>query len=50
MQAAKNLPGVDVVLVHALNAAVLAPGAMPGRVTLWTEAALQRVEKENLWQ
>lgn len=50
MQAAKNLPGVDVVLVDALNAAVLAPGAMPGRATLWTEAALQRVEKENLWQ
>ncbi|MBI2666762.1 50S ribosomal protein L4 [Candidatus Woesearchaeota archaeon] len=50
VQAAKNIPGIDIVQVQALHAAVLAPGAMPGRVTLWTEAAVQRVEKENLWQ
>ena len=49
-QAAKNIPGIDVVPVHALHAAVLAPGAMPGRVTLWTEAAVKLVEKENIWQ
>ncbi|NQV91924.1 50S ribosomal protein L4 [Candidatus Woesearchaeota archaeon] len=49
-KAAKNLPGVDVVYVNALNAEVLAPGAQPGRITLYTEKALEIIGKENLFQ
>lgn len=49
LKAARNLPGVDAVPVRALNAALLAPGALPGRVTLWTEKALQTLEQEKLF-
>ncbi len=49
IKSASNFPGVDVVKVSALNAEFLAPGAMPGRVTLWTEQALDVLEKENLF-
>ncbi len=48
-QAARNLPGVDVVEVHALNAELLAPGTHPGRLVLWTTSAIDRLEKEALF-
>jgi hypothetical protein len=32
-----------------LNAELLAPGAMPGRVTLWTENAINILEKDKLF-
>lgn len=41
-----NLPGVDVVRVDELNAHMLAPGA-PGRLTLYTEAAVERLRTER---
>ncbi len=40
LKAAKNLPGVDVVDVNSLNAVDLAPGGHPGRLTVWTESAV----------
>ena len=43
-----NLPGIDVVLVEALNAHLLAPAA-PGRLTLYTEAAIERLRREQLF-
>ena len=46
---ARNIPGIDVVPVRAVNAELLAPGTMPGRVTLWTEKALDVLEKEKLF-
>lgn len=49
MEAAKNLPGVDVIDVKSLNAELLAPGAKPGRLTLWSVAALDIMEKEKLF-
>jgi len=49
MKAAANLPGVDVVLINALNADVLAPGAHAGRVTLWTHHALEMLEEHKLY-
>ncbi len=49
MKAAKNIGGVEAVQVKALNAEVLAPGAHPGRVTLWTKKALEVIEKEKLF-
>lgn len=42
-RAARNLPGVDVVAVRNLNAELLAPGAHPGRLVLWTESALRQL-------
>ncbi len=50
MKAAENIPGVDVVEAKAINAHCLAPGAMPGRVTLWTEKAIELIQKEKLFQ
>jgi large subunit ribosomal protein L4e len=44
-EAASNIPGVDVVAVNDLNAETLAPGALPGRLTLWTSGAIERLGK-----
>jgi large subunit ribosomal protein L4e len=43
----KNLPGVDIVLPQGLNAEVLAPGGVPGRLTLYTEGAIETIRR---WQ
>jgi len=42
-RAARNLAGVDVTTGREVNAEDLAPGAHPGRLTLWTESALEEV-------
>lgn len=42
----KNLPGVEVSKVEDLNAEKLAPGAQPGRVTIWSESAAEKAEEE----
>ena len=47
--ALSNIPGIDVVEVKSLNAELLAPGAKAGRLTLWTNAAISILEKENLF-
>jgi large subunit ribosomal protein L4e len=44
-KAARNVPGVDVIRADELKVSHLAPGGMPGRLTVWTEAALERLEK-----
>lgn len=49
LHAAGNIPGMDVLPVNSLNAAVLAPGAMAGRVTLWTVKALEMMEDKKLF-
>ena len=49
MDAAKKIPGVDVIDVKNLNAELLAPGAQAGRATLWSSAALEKMEKEKLF-
>ena len=46
---ARNLPGVDVANVHNLNASLLAPGAVPGRLTVWTLPAIEILAKERLF-
>lgn len=45
LQAARNLPGVDVALVEDLYAELLAPGSHPGRLTIWTKSCF--VELKN---
>lgn len=49
LRAAVNIPGVDAVIVNELNAEILAPGAFPGRLTLFTEPAVNLLAKENLF-
>ncbi len=49
MQSFANIQGVDVEVVHNLNAQLLAPGCMPGRLTIFSETAIARIEKENLF-
>ncbi|MFB6241910.1 MAG: 50S ribosomal protein L4 [Candidatus Nanosalina sp.] len=48
-QAASNLAGVDVSRVDQLNAEKLAPGAEPGRLVVWTEKAIEKMEDEELF-
>jgi large subunit ribosomal protein L4e len=45
IEAAGNLPGVDIVTVNNLNPEILSPGTHPGRLTLWTEGAISQLEK-----
>lgn len=49
-KSAKNIPGIDIVRANALNAECLAPGAQPGRVTLWTEKAIDSIKEGGLFQ
>ncbi|PVX25837.1 MAG: 50S ribosomal protein L4 [Candidatus Bathyarchaeum sp.] len=43
-EAARNLPGLDVISVENLNAEVLAPGTHSGRLTVWTNSAFTKLE------
>jgi large subunit ribosomal protein L4e len=43
--AANNILGVTVSKVSDLNAEILAPGTHPGRLTLWTNGALEQLDK-----
>lgn len=48
-KAATNLVGIGVVQVKNLNAALLAPGSQPARLTVWTKPAIEILEKEKLF-
>ncbi len=48
-KSAANIPGCRVVDVKKLNAALLAPGAVPGRLTFFTDKSLEVMEKEALF-
>ncbi|MFX1286130.1 MAG: 50S ribosomal protein L4 [Promethearchaeota archaeon] len=43
--AARNLPGVDVVVADQLNIEHLAPGTHAGRLTLWTKSAISYLDE-----
>jgi large subunit ribosomal protein L4e len=42
-KAARNLAGVDVATASEVSAEDLAPGTHPGRLTVWTESAIEEV-------
>lgn len=44
-EAARNLPGVDITSVDNLNVELLAPGTHPGRLTVWTSSAFEKMDK-----
>jgi len=48
-KASRNLQGIETSLVENLNAELLAPGAVPGRLVIWSENAIQKMEKEKLF-
>lgn len=43
IKACRNFPGVDAVYVDMLSVLFLAPGGVPGRLTMWTVGALRRL-------
>jgi large subunit ribosomal protein L4e len=43
LAAASNLPGVEVTTVTNLNTEMLAPGTHPGRLTVWTNGAIEKL-------
>ena len=45
VKAASNILGVDIVTVNNLNPELLAPGTHPGRLTLWTNGAITKLDK-----
>ena len=45
MEAARNIPGVEVATVNNLNAEILAPGTHPGRLTIWTNSAIGKLDE-----
>ncbi len=47
---ASNVPGVEVACIKTLNVMYLAPGAVPGRVTLWSKSAIEMLNKEKLFK
>ncbi len=42
-KAARNIPGVECCVVRNLNAKLLAPGSLPGRLTVWSEGAIKEL-------
>lgn len=50
MKAADNIPGIDIWEVKNINVELLAPGAVPGRLTLWSNKAIETLENENLFR
>lgn len=45
MKAAGNIPGVDVCEVAKITVNLLAPGGVPGRLTIWSESAVNDINK-----
>jgi large subunit ribosomal protein L4e len=45
----QGIPGVSIARVDSLNAEILAPGTHPGRLTLFTAAAMERLTTEGLY-
>jgi large subunit ribosomal protein L4e len=47
--AASNIPGVEVSLVENLNAELLSHGGRPGRLCVYSESALEKLDEEQLF-
>lgn len=45
-KAARNIPGVEVAETKNLNPEILAPGTHHGRLTVWTESAIKKLNSE----
>lgn len=45
IEASRNIPGVEVTTVNNLNVEILAPGTHPGRLTIWTNSAIEKLNE-----
>lgn len=45
LKAANNLPGVTAVKLDSLKVSDLAPGGVPGRLTVWSKSAIENLSK-----
>lgn len=41
----KNIPGTNLSYLKDLDAELLAPGAVPGRLTIWSKSAIEQLDK-----
>ncbi len=48
-KSARNIPGVNVEVVHKINTKTLAPNATIGRCCIFTQRAIERLAKEDLF-
>lgn len=46
-RAARNLPGVEICVARNLNAELLAPGCVPGRLVVWSESAMKALDEKG---
>lgn len=49
LKSARNVSGVDIVHVKNLNTELLAPGCHAGRLTVFTQKAIDKMQKEKLF-
>tara|TARA_Y100000034_G_scaffold26979_1_gene32115 strand:- start:12670 stop:13476 length:807 start_codon:yes stop_codon:yes gene_type:complete len=49
IKSAKNIPGIDIVKIKNVNAELLAPGCDVGRLTLFTQKAIEKLGKDKLF-
>ena len=49
VKAVSNIPGVEIVPINRINAELLAPGTQAGRLTIYSESAIEKLEKEKLF-
>lgn len=49
VKAASNIAGVDVVAVDNINTELLAPGTHAGRLTIFTEPAINKLKKDGMF-
>ncbi len=42
-KACKNVPGIDISLVKDVSVEDLAPGALPGRLTIWSKSSIEKL-------
>jgi len=49
LKSARNIKGCDAVRVDQLNAELLAPGTVPGRLTLFTASAINMIKEKKMF-
>lgn len=50
IKSARNIRGFEVMRVDNINVEKLSTGTKPGRMALFTQAAIEKIQKENLYQ
>lgn len=48
-KSARNITGIDIVKVNNLNTELLAPGTNPGRLTIYTQSAIEKIDENKFF-